>query len=165
MTPTIRMILLVIVLALAGIDTAWQQVMHYYVDAAHVVPLLYMSFLFLLAGLLYTYVRKDRLLSAMLLGLSFLPAFATACTYFGVFALSITGPRIDYFLAAVDRVLGVDWPSWTAFVANHSLVRSVVSSPYAWSMAQPPLLVLWLGWFGPAQRIEKCVWRSPSAEL
>ena len=139
-------ILLLIVIAVIGIDGLWMRIEHFDVDMSAYLTIAGVSFGLALVGLFYEYIRKDPSLSGMLLGTSFLIVFSSAFAVLNYFLLTVAGTRIDKTLAAVDRAMGVDWPTMMAFAANHPVCNSVLLVAYRSVMPQIAILMMCLGW-------------------
>ncbi|HJW40834.1 MAG TPA: phosphatase PAP2 family protein [Rhizomicrobium sp.] len=103
-------------------------------------------------GLFYSYVRKAERLAAMLMATAFLIGMSTTFSILNYLLLTVAGPRIDGTLAAVDRVLGVDWPAMMAVVPRHPLIDMGLQLVYISVLPQITVLVLCLGF-----------WRKPEA--
>ena len=139
-------ILLLIVVAVIGIDGLWLRIGHFDVDIWAYLTVAGVSMGLALVGLFYEYIRKDPRLSGMLLGTSFLIAFSAAFAVLNYFLLTVAGTRIDKTLAVVDRAMGVDWPAMMAFAAGHPFFNFVLLFVYRSVMPQIALLMMCLGW-------------------
>ncbi|MEO7053363.1 MAG: hypothetical protein ABI191_00155 [Rhizomicrobium sp.] len=92
---------------------------HFSVDlVGFALPAIF-SLLLLAGGLFYRSERPDRGLAAMLFGTSFLCAFSAAASVLNYILLTVAGPRIDFFLAAIDRGLGFDWVQVMTAMSHH----------------------------------------------
>ena len=62
-------------------------------------------------------------------------------------------PMVDGDLAAVDRMLGFDWPSYAHWFAAHPRVSLLATDAYLSIFPQAPLLVLFLAAAGQVRRV------------
>lgn len=146
MISAMRLLLLGILGALVGIEIIWQHICHFDVDVRSYGFSVGMFFALMIGSSYYEYIRKDRCVSSMLFGLAFIIVYAAILTIINYFGLTITGPRIDHFLAEADRALGVNWPALMVFAANHPNLNYVLLIAYQLSIWQPMVLIACLGW-------------------
>ncbi|MEI9930906.1 MAG: phosphatase PAP2 family protein [Rhizomicrobium sp.] len=90
----------------------------------------------------YDRVRKDERLATMLFGTAFLIAFSAAFAMLNYLLLTVAGPRIDNFLAAADRAIGIDWPAMMAAMANHPRANLILHIAYDSVMPQIAVLII-----------------------
>lgn len=136
-----------------GIDVLWASAAHFDVD---VLPY---GFAALLAGALfggayfYDRVRGEPAIAAMLFGMGFLAVFSGSCGLLNYFALTVAGPRIDDFLANLDRAMGFDWLMLMGFMADHPFLDGALAILYQSVLPQIVILVTLLAWNGKIERI------------
>jgi hypothetical protein len=146
-------LLLLIVLVVVGIDCAWLAIQRIDVDVSSYITIAAASAGLALVGLFYEYIRKDPNLSNMLLGTSFLIAFAAAFAVLNYLLLTVAGTRIDTQLAAVDRAMGADWPAMMAFAAAHPRFNYFLFLAYRSVLPQITLVIVCLGCRGRSDDI------------
>jgi len=136
--------------AILGIIVAgeliWQHLGHFDVDMRAYGLLAAISLPFMLGSVLYEQIRKNPSIGSMLFGFGFLLIFAASANVMSYFGLTITGPRIDEPLAAIDRAMGVDWPGLMLFATSHPTFNSVLRFAYNISIYEALLLMLLWGW-------------------
>ena len=142
----IRVLLLIILATLALVELAWQQIGHFSVDTRFYGVIMVLVLGFMAGAFFYDRVRKDPCVSSLLFGLGFITATATSLNIISYFGLSIMGPRIDDLLAAMDRAMGVSWPTLMAFAADHPRMNMVLLFAYELSVWQVTALLVLLGW-------------------
>lgn len=152
-TARLQLILFAIVAAAAGTDVAWSAAGHFDIDARAYGLLALLAAGLAAGGLFYDRVRRDERLAAMLLGTSFLIGMSAAFSVLNYLLLTIAGPRIDAPLAAIDRALGIDWPTLMAFVARYPLSNMVLQLVYISVLPQIALLTVALGFKGKSEQI------------
>jgi len=144
-TP-IRVLLLSILGVLAAIELAWQQIGHFNVDVRLYGAIMLLFLAFMSGAYFYERVRKDPCVSSLLFGLGFLFASAASLNIINYFGLTVTGPRIDNLLAAMDRAMGVDWLAMMGFAADHPRFNMALLIAYELSVWQITALIILLGW-------------------
>jgi len=152
-TGSLQLILLGIVCAAAGTDIAWLRSGHFDVDAKAFGFIALLSGLCAMGALYYQRARKDERLATMLVGTSFLLAMSSSFSLLNYLLLTVTGPRIDLPLAAIDRAMGVDWPAMMAFAAQHPWLNECFRLAYISVLPQIALLIVVIGLAGKYQQI------------
>jgi hypothetical protein len=157
-TARLQTILFALVAVPGCVDAAWLQAGHFDVDVRAYGMLALLAAALAGGGLFYSYVRKDERLAAMLMATAFLIGMSTTFSILNYLLLTIAGPRIDGTLAAVDRILGVDWPAMMAVVAWHPLIDTGLQLVYISVLPQIAALVLCLGfWSKPEAIYRLCI--------
>ncbi len=145
MQGILNRVLFVMSVALVLLDGAWLVARHFSYDA-HNYGLLAVAMLPLAAaGIFYTVVRRDEVLSAILACSTFLIVFPAGCVLLSYLLLTIAGPRIDEVLAAADRALGFNWPDLMGFIAQYPAANAILKLAYLSVMPQSVVLVFALG--------------------
>ena len=67
-------------------------------------------------------------------------------------------PLQDARLAAIDRALGFDWPSWAAWVHSHRWADVVLSLAYMSYVPQFTLSIAYYAWFDTTRRTTELLW-------
>jgi hypothetical protein len=139
-------VLLAIAGAIVSLDAIWLLAGHFDIDA-HRYVLLALLVVPLVAGAhYYDRFRGEKAIAATLMASAFLLAFSAAGSLLSYLLLTITGPRIDAQLAAIDGAMGFSWPALMGFVSHYPLLNLVLRWTYVSVMPQLALLVLLLGW-------------------
>jgi membrane-associated phospholipid phosphatase len=150
-----RILLLIILGVLVAIEIVWQQIGHFSVDI-RLYRLIMLQFVAFMSGAyFYERARKDPCVSSLLFGLGFVSAAAASLNIINYFGLTVTGPRIDDFLAAMDWAIGVDWPALMRFAAGHPWFNTVLLIVYRLSVWQIIALLVLLGWKDRSGTIEQ----------
>ncbi len=126
---------------------------HFSVDlAGYALPAIF-SLALLAGGLFYQAERPDPGLAAMLFGTSFLCAFSAAASVLNYILLTVAGPRIDFFLAAIDHGMGFDWIQVMTVMSHHPGLNKVLFVAYATTLPQIAILVIVLSLSGRHQEV------------
>jgi hypothetical protein len=126
---------------------------HFLVDlVGYAVPAVF-SLLLFAGGLFYQLKRPDPGIVAMLFGTSFLCAFSAAASLLNYILLTVTGPRIDFLLAAIDRSAGFDWVQVMTVMSHHPALNKVLFFAYATTLPQIAILVIVLSLSGRHQEV------------
>jgi hypothetical protein len=149
--PSLPGLLLLLVVLLAGIDTAWAIGGHFALDVAAYCRLSLMALTLLLAARVYSTTRPDPRLAAMLFGTGFLCAFSLGASVLNYLLLTRAGTRIDDMLAAMDRALGFDWPHAMAWMAAHPRLNTLAYAAYSSMLPQVAVLTIALATVDPAR--------------
>lgn len=80
-----------------------------------------------------------------------------AAGIFMYMAAAIGWPLMDANLAALDRMLGFDWPSFLAAINDRPLIAAGLSMAYHTTGPQIPILFLWLGMSRREERLYEYV--------
>ncbi|MBN9544774.1 MAG: phosphatase PAP2 family protein [Alphaproteobacteria bacterium] len=155
MTITIRRVLFAILGLLACTAYVWQQIRHFNVEATAFAALVAIFAVFAISAALYDWIRKDPCIGSMLFGLGFITIYGATLNVISYFGLTIAGPRIDDFLASVDRAMGVDWPALMTFMANHPASNLVMYYVYRASTWQTLIFIIILGRSDRARTVEQ----------
>ena len=142
MTANLQRILLALAVTVAGLDVVWAAAAHFHFDAEAYLDLGLLSLALFAGAAVYQYVRPDPRLAAMLFGSGFLCLFSAGASVLNYFLLTVTGPRIDTPLAALDRAIGFDWPVAMAWMAGHPLLNSLFLAAYSSMLPQVALLII-----------------------
>ncbi len=153
MVSRVQFVLLGIVASVAAVDLTWTGAGHFSVDARAYGGIALLTAIFAAAGVFYDRVRREERLAAMLLGTSFLLGMSASFSLLNYLLLTVAGPRIDIPLAALDRVIGVDWPAMMAMAAQHPLIAVIMQLAYISVLPQLAVLVAVLGWHGKHEHI------------
>ena len=153
MTARLQLILMSIVAGTAATDAVWARAGHFDIDAPAYGLLALLTIALAAGGLFYDRIRKDEKLAAMLFGTSFLIGMSASFSVLNYQLLTVAGQRIDAPLAALDRALGVDWPTLMAFVAHYPWTNMVLQLVYISVLPQIAILVVTLGLMGKPERI------------
>ncbi len=145
MRPGLPAFLLALTAVLAVVDGLWLARGPAALDVAGYFRLCLLSALLLGAARVYTTLRPDPRLAAMLFGTGFLCLFSLEASILNYLLLPHTGPRIDELLAASDRALGFDWPAVMRFMARHRLLNGAALLVYSSMLPQVALLTIALG--------------------
>jgi len=152
--PTrLQFILFGIVVSAATVDAVWVQAGHFDVDGLGFAGIAALSGVLAAAGLFYERVRKEDRLAAMLIGTSFLLGMSASFSCLNYLLLTVAGHRIDAPLAALDRALGVDWPTMMIAMSRHPVISALLQLAYISVLTQVALLVVLLGWRGRHENI------------
>jgi PAP2 superfamily len=146
MQGRLNRLLAVIAGSLIVFDALWIALGHFAIDATAYLALAIAVPACMGASYYYGHRRNEPALSTMFAATAFLIAFPAACCLLSYLALTVTGPRIDLQLAAIDRSLGVSWPAIMAFAGDHPAVTGMLGLAYESMIPQTVLLVLLLGW-------------------
>lgn len=153
-------------LCIAALDTVWASLQEFNVNLRDYSLLAFLSASLAVGGLIYLRFRPEPNLSAMLFGGSFLVGFSAAASILNYFLLTVAGSRIDAALAQADRAIGVDWPRWMAWFADHPTVNAVLVVAYQLTLPQIALVVVALGLTSRGANIYKlCIAIAISALL
>jgi hypothetical protein len=106
MTITIRRLLFAILGLPACMQLVWQQIGHFNIDTKAYIWPLALFVIFAVSAALYDWIRKDNCISSRLFGFGFVIIYDASLNVISYFGLTIAGPRIDDFLASVDRHMG-----------------------------------------------------------
>lgn len=155
MTVTIRQLLFAILGLLACIECIWQRISHFNVDVLAFAWLAALFAVFAIAATLYDWIRKDSCISSMLFGFGFVTLYGATLNVLSYFGLTIAGPRIDEFLASVDRHIGANWPALIVFMSNHPIANFVSFFVYQSSTWQVVILIAVLGWRDRVRTVEQ----------
>lgn len=139
-------ILLGILLLLLAADAAFFSAGHFLLDWWAYAKFAVISLAMACGGAVYSTIRKDERISAMLFGTAFLIAFSNMSSVLNYFLLPIAGARIDETLAHLDRAIGVDWPAMISWAASHRTANVILYFAYGCVLPQIALLVVLLGW-------------------
>lgn len=151
MRPGLPFFLLALAAVLGAIDGVWLTRGHVALDVAGYFRLCLLSALLLGAARIYTTIRPDPRLAAMLFGTGFLCLFSLEASILNYLLLTHTGPRIDAWLADLDRALGFDWPAIMRFMARHERLNGAALLVYSSMLPQVALLTIALGRSDPAR--------------
>ncbi|MBV8799149.1 MAG: phosphatase PAP2 family protein [Alphaproteobacteria bacterium] len=136
--------------AIAGavvlLDIVWIGSGRFAIDATAYLALALMIPPCMGAAYYYGRFRNEPSLSAMFSAAAFLMTFPAAMCLLSYLALTVAGPRIDVYLLAIDRSLGVSWPAIMAFAADHPWVTVGLNLAYQSIVPQSLLLLVLLGW-------------------
>jgi hypothetical protein len=135
-------LMLILVAVLAGTDVVWAIAGHFHLDVPAYARLGLLALVLLGAARIYTTVRPDPRLAAMLFGTGFLCAFSLCASLLNYFLLTKAGPRIDVSLAALDRAFGFDWPQTVAWMAEHPMLNLVAYGVYSSMLPQVAVLTV-----------------------
>src|SRR3954469_16889487 len=124
---------------------------HFSLDIAGYLRLCLLSAVLLGASRVYTALRPDPRLAAMLFGTGFLCLFSLEASILNYLLLPHAGPRIDEMLARLDRAMGFDWPAAMRFMAGHPLLNAAALFAYSSMLPQVALLIIVLGSTRPAR--------------
>src|SRR5262249_10846190 len=78
-------------------------------------------------------------------GFGFVIIYGATLNIISYFGLTIAGPRIDDFLASIDRLMGIYWPALILFMAKHSTANAILFYVYRLSVWQTVVLIAALG--------------------
>lgn len=145
MTITTRGLLFAILGLLACIEFFWQQIGHFDVEAKAFAWPVAIFAIFATSAALYDWIRKDACISSMLFGFGFVTIYGALLNVISYFGLTIAGPRIDNFLASIDRLAGVYWPALIAFAARYPAVNNILLYVYQLSVWQTVVVIAALG--------------------
>jgi len=116
--------------------------------------------LVLLVGMagFYTYRRPNERIADIAHTMALIVAFfaATAISSYLVAATNL--PLVDAELAAADRALGFDWPTWLAWVRAHPTVWLVLDVAYRSAIPQLVAIALYLAFTGQPERNSELLW-------
>jgi membrane-associated phospholipid phosphatase len=101
--------------------------------------------IFAISAALYDRIRKDVCISSMLFGFGFVIIYGASLNVISYFGLTIAGPRIDDFLASIDRHMGIYWPALILFMAKHPTANAILFFVYRFSTWQTVILIAALG--------------------
>lgn len=135
------------------VDALWVRAGHFDIDGPGFAGIAALSVILAAAGLFYERVRKEERLAAMLIGTSFLLGMSASFSLLNYLLLTVAGHRIDVPLAALDRALGVDWPTMMIAMSRHPVVNALLQLAYISVLPQVALLVALLGWRGKYENI------------
>lgn len=138
-------VLLILAVLLAVVDGVLLASGHFSLDAAGYLRLCLLALALLGAARVYTVLRPDPRLAAMLFGTGFLCLFSLQASVLNYLLLPHAGPRIDGMLAALDRAMGFDWPAAMRFMAAHPLLNATALFVYSSMLPQVALLTIMLG--------------------
>jgi hypothetical protein len=138
--------MIAIVAAVTAIDCVWAALRSFDIDSAAYARLAMLSVVLWLASVFYGRVRNAPSIAAMLFGTAFLIAFSAGFSVLNYFLLTVAHTRIDAPLAALDRSMGVDWPTMVAALAPHPIINGVLRVAYESVLPQVALLVICLSW-------------------
>jgi len=144
-------ILLILAGLLAVVDGSLLALGHFTLDVAGYLRLCLLALVLLGAGHVYTSLRPDPRLAAMLFGTGFLCLFSLEASILNYLLLPHAGPRIDQALAALDRAMGFHWPAAMGFMAAHPLLNAAALFVYSSMLPQVALLTIVLGSTEPAR--------------
>lgn len=144
-------ILLILAVILAVVDGMLLASGHFTLDVAGYLRLCLLALVLLGAACVYTSLRPDPRLAAMLFGTGFLCLFSLQASVLNYLLLPHAGPRIDTMLAALDRAIGFDWPVAMRFMAVHPLLNAAALFVYSSMLPQVALLTIVLGSTEPAR--------------
>jgi membrane-associated phospholipid phosphatase len=148
-------ILFAIVGISSSVDVAWAWVSNFQLDVPAYMLLAVAGLAFGLCGLFYARVRMDEKASAMLFGTSFLILFTASFSVMNYFLLTVAGPRIDRSLAAIDRMMGVDWPALMRLAEAHPTTNLMLFASYNSMLLQAAVLINCLGLWGRSADVYK----------
>jgi hypothetical protein len=148
MTLTLKTILLCFVILALVVDSTWASLASFNIDGPAYAFVGVGAAVCAAGSLFYGSFRRDEKLHAMLFGTFFLIAFSASFGVLNYFLLTVAGPRIDQELAAIDRMLGVDWPALLRFAEEHPAANLILFVVYNSSLAQTAVLVNALGLCG-----------------
>lgn len=140
-----RRVLVWIIVAFIVADVIWWRVGHFDVDMKSLGAILSLAFAPLALAIVYSTVRKDEQVAMVATGIAFLGFLAPLGTMLSYFALSIAGPEIDWFWAAIDRSIGFYWPAVFRFAVLHPLLYFVLAKAYMLSVFMTAIAVALLG--------------------
>lgn len=146
MYARLNLILFLIASAIATIDVVWVGIGHFDLDTQGYVPIIIMLLLLLGGSVYYGSRRSEPAISATLACTAFLVGFSAASSLLNYLLLTVAGPRIDLFLASIDRSMGFNWPALMAVAARHHTLTYVLRLAYLSVLPQTAVLVLSLGW-------------------
>jgi hypothetical protein len=139
-------------LAIAGtivlVDTTWLVAGHFEIDSGRYGLLFLLVLPLIAASHYYGEFRREEAISATLAAAAFLLVFSAGSSLLSYLLLTISGPRIDAQLAAIDRAMGFSWPQLMALIAQHPSTNLVLRWAYTSVMPQTAGLILLLGWKG-----------------
>jgi hypothetical protein len=104
--------------------------------------------IFLAAHYFYRRHRTDVRLAAGLGGTAQLIAFAAVAAPLSYLAASVDLPLDDRLLDGIDQALGLDWPSWLAWMNGHASIHALAWLIYYSLLPQTALIVLVLAFSG-----------------
>jgi membrane-associated phospholipid phosphatase len=158
--------MIAIVAAVTATDCVWAALRHFDVDTLAYMRLAALSLLLCLASVFYDRVRNAPSIAAMLFGTAFLIAFSAGFSVLNYFLLTVAHTRVDAQLAALDRAIGVNWPTLVAALVPHPIVNGVLRVAYESVLPEVALLVIGLSWRGQTKAIhEFCVALAIGAAL
>lgn len=159
-------LLIGIALGFVGLDILWVSSGHFRIDAGPYLLLAFIMTICVAGAYFYGQVRNEPTFSAMFAATAFLMVFPAACCLLSYLATTIAGPRIDLNLLAIDRALGIRWPTIMEFAGNHRLLSDALGTAYESIVPQTLLLVLLLGWMQkPGQLYGLCLAIAGGATL
>ena len=144
-------ILLFLAVFLAVVDGLLLASGHFSLDMPGYLRLCLLSLVLIGAGRVYTSLRPDPRLAAMLFGTGFLCLFSLEASILNYLLLPHAGPRIDQALAALDRAMGFDWPAAMRVMAAHPVLNGLALFVYSSMLPQVALLTIVLGSTEPAR--------------
>jgi hypothetical protein len=151
MITTLQRSLFTIAAALILADFGWALLGRFQVDLLAYCRIALLALALAAAGAFYQEKRHEPALAAMMLGASFLCAFSAAASMLNYFLLTFHGPRIDTWLAKIDRSLGFDWAAVMAAMAGHPLLNSMLFFSYNSVLPEIALMTVALAWAGKAE--------------
>lgn len=140
-----RLLFALAALSVAG-DALWLLEGHFRIDAQAYVLLALMAAGLVAGSAWYGRRRQEAGISAVLAVAAFVTVFPAATSLLSYLLVTIAGPRIDMPLAAVDRMLGFDWPAVMGWAADHPRINALLGYAYLSTLPQTVLLLLLLGW-------------------
>lgn len=146
-------VLIAIVAAIVAVDAAWLGAGHFDIDKPAYGMIALLAAVLIAAAMFYARIRKDENLSAMLFSAAFLIVFSAAFSLLNYLLLTVAGPRIDNFLAAADRALGIDWPAVMTFMTGYPRINALLQFCYQSVMPQIAMLIIVLGFAGRTNQI------------
>lgn len=153
MIANFQRILFTVAASLIAVDLVWGLYAHFQVDVMGYAKLGLLSLATMAGGIYYQNRRAEPALAAMMFGTAFLCAFSAAASLLNYFLLTVTGPRIDDILVAMDRALGFDWYDTMVAMSHHVWLNEIFFRVYNLVLPQIALVLVALAWSGRTEQV------------
>jgi membrane-associated phospholipid phosphatase len=145
MPAILNRVFLAMAAAIVLLDAGWVTLGHFAIDATNYGLLAVLVVPVIGAAVYYDKWRNEPALSGLLACTAFLIVFPAASALLSYLLVTITGPRIDETLRAVDVAMGFHWPDAMALAGDHPVATKFLALAYESVMPQTVVLMLVLG--------------------
>jgi membrane-associated phospholipid phosphatase len=153
MPAILNRVFLAMAAAIVLLDAGWVTFGHFAIDATNYGLLAVLVVPVIGAAVYYDKWRNEPALSSLLACTAFLIVFPAASALLSYLLVTITGPRIDETLRAVDVAMGFHWPDAMALAGDHPAVTKFLALAYESVMPQTVVLMLVLGLRGQSAEL------------
>ncbi len=109
-----------LLLLLVGlVDWVWMGCAGFHIGPGAVQSIGFISLLIFISIFYFYTARDDRIMHFAHFGAQYLALFAVL-TVLSYLAVSTNAPLVDDALNAIDKAMGLDWVTWTKWLAEHS---------------------------------------------